>query len=1075
MSCHLTIHGQSALGKRRMPLLATSLVLVLSLAAAQPLAAQTVNVNAPGSLTTATGTTTPADGAVWNLNSTGIFLNTQVTLPANGTLTINGNGNTLNLNDGVTYGRFFNSVGPVTLSLSDVTLSTGNQSAVGANGGAISVGTNTAVASSLTVNASGTIKLVDNSAASTGGAIFATGAVSIGNADSIVTLSGNSAGAAGGAIEGVRGVTIDGSTITLTNNAALNGIGGAVAGGDITIGNASSTVTLTGNSAGFNNGGGAISSTGSVTINGNMITLADNVAPNGGAGGISAGNALTINAGTITATGNFGKALTSSGVMTINGSTITFTGNSVGDRNSGGALSAPAVTINGGTITFTGNTADGTGGAMNAIDVTLNGSAITVAGNTAVRAFGGAVSTLNFTLNATGPSQFSNNTAGTEGGAIWANGDLTLNAIGGDTIFRGNVENTAATPQANAIYLNNATGNATATFNAAAGSSITFFDPIQSNAVAGLVTVQKTGAGTVAFDGSLYTNPVDRLSLIYADTMVQEGTFAVRNNAVYGVLAADVGETTPSSFTVDSGAILAGGIAGEVRADDFALNGTLNIAGSAPPGSASGGFSTFTVTSNNVSFGAGSQVLFNTYLNDASVQRSDLLTLNLNGSATSGTADIRVTNVGGPGGLTTGNGIELVQANNGTTAGAFTLANPELRAGAFDYRLFQGGPDGSDPNNWYLRSTFMEGPTPPPTPGPGTFPIMGPEIATYGVVQPMAQQLGRAMLGTHDDRLGDLYPVQPCEPMLPIYTKAPPVYTKAPATDCGTDGFRPAVWGRVFGQQIDNHYQALADPRTDGQIAGLQVGFDVVRSDSLMPGHTDYAGLFAAYGNANVDVSGLVTNTAATAYVLQHTGHLNLNAYSGGAYWTHYGVPGWYLDLTLQGSSYGGGASTEFAHLNTSGSGLISSLEGGYPIALPLFGPGFVLEPQAQVLWQWVSFDSGNDGLGPVALGTTSETTARVGLKGKWTITTDSGQVWQPYVRANYWSDFGGNAMTMFGVDSVPLISHAQYMDVDAGFTTKINTHLSAFADAGYQFAVSNDGGGKRNGIKGTAGLRYQW
>ena len=38
-----------------------------------------------------------------------------------------------------------------------------------------------------------------------------------------------------------------------------------------------------------------------------------------------------------------------------------------------------------------------------------------------------------------------------------------------------------------------------------------------------------------------------------------------------------------------------------------------------------------------------------------------------------------------------------------------------------------------------------------------------------------------------------------------------------------------------------------------------------------------------------------------------------------------------------------------------------------------------------------------------------------------------------------------------------------------------INSNFSAFADAGYQFAVSNEGGGRRNGVKGTAGLRYQW
>jgi outer membrane autotransporter protein len=279
----------------------------------------------------------------------------------------------------------------------------------------------------------------------------------------------------------------------------------------------------------------------------------------------------------------------------------------------------------------------------------------------------------------------------------------------------------------------------------------------------------------------------------------------------------------------------------------------------------------------------------------------------------------------------------------------------------------------------------------------------------------------------------------------------------------------------VAAQQIDNHYLAYADPRTDGQISGMQVGFDVVRSDELIAGHKDYGGFYFAYGNANVDVSGLVTNPAATAYVLQPTGALNLNAYSGGAYWTHYGVPGWYVDLTLQGTSYNGGASTEFATLKTTGTGFISSLEGGYPIALPQLGFGFVLEPQAQVLWQWTSFDSGNDGLGPVALGTSSETTARLGLKGKWTIVSDSGQVWQPYVRTNVWSDFGPPSVTLFGIDSVPLISRGQYMDVDAGFTTKIDTHFSAFAEAGYQFAISNEGGGKRDGVKGTAGLRYQW
>ena len=467
----------------------------------------------------------------------------------------------------------------------------------------------------------------------------------------------------------------------------------------------------------------------------------------------------------------------------------------------------------------------------------------------------------------------------------------------------------------------------------------------------------------------------------------------------------------------------------------------------------------------------GGTLRLNTVLNAGGPNsQSDMLVVDSTrlGSAATG---ILVSNAGGLGGLTTGNGIALVEVLNKSASanGVFTLSNPELRVDAFDYRLFHNGlgADVAD-GNWYLRNTFV------PPPGP-TEPIIGPELATYGVVQPIAQQLGLASLGTHDDRLGDLYATTlPCEQIAPIYTKAPTYYVKAPA-GCSPEGWRPAIWGRVFGQQIDNHYQAFADPRADGQIAGMQVGADFFRSDSLIAGHRDYAGLYFAYGNANVDVTGLVTNAAATAFVLQHTGNVNLNAYSGGAYWTHYGPSGWYTDLVLQGTSYNGNASTQFANLGTNGTGFISSLETGYPIPIPLLGPGFVLEPQGQILWQWISFDQGNDGLGPVSLGTMSGITGRIGLKGKWTIVGDNGQIWQPYVRADFWDNLSGNSKVLFGTDPIPLISQAQYMDVAAGFTTRINSNFSAFADAGYQFAVSDEGGGRRNGVKGTAGLRYQW
>ena len=500
---------------------------------------------------------------------------------------------------------------------------------------------------------------------------------------------------------------------------------------------------------------------------------------------------------------------------------------------------------------------------------------------------------------------------------------------------------------------------------------------------------------------------------------------------------------------------------------------------------------TLLTTTNYV--GAGGTIALNTFLG-ADGSPSDKLVIANGGSAT-GSSFLRITNAGGPGAETVANGIQVVQATNGTTApGAFTLAG-EVRGGAFDYRLFRGGLDpGNSPNDWFLRSSFIVGPIPPEPPilppilppdpppeplPPGVFPIIGPEIATYGVVQPIARQLGMTTLGTLHERTGDTsLAAITGTPCLAGVDTGDGMPRKAPAkapTDCLNAGWGPSIWGRVLGQQIDNHYRAFADPRASGQLLGFQSGIDLWRGEWI-PGHRDAAGIYVGYANANVDVNGLVTNEAATSYVLRHTGGLNLDAWSGAAYWTHYGPGDWYLDAVAQATHYEGAASTQFARLATTGFGFLSSLETGYPIHLPVFGPGFVLEPQAQIVWQRVSFDDANDGLGQVGLGTTSGASGRIGLRGKWTIVSDSGQVWQPYVRANLWRDWGAQAAAVYsGVDLVPLLEQATRLQLGGGVSVRVNTNVSLYANADYQFAVGNTDGGTRNGVRGAAGVRYTW
>jgi outer membrane autotransporter protein len=385
----------------------------------------------------------------------------------------------------------------------------------------------------------------------------------------------------------------------------------------------------------------------------------------------------------------------------------------------------------------------------------------------------------------------------------------------------------------------------------------------------------------------------------------------------------------PNTFSPNSAVTVASGGTLDLNGFSQTVPGVTN-AGLVNMGSGTAPGTVLTTTSYT---GAGGTIAMNTFLaGDGSP--SDKLVIN--GGTATGMTGLMIHNSGGPGAETFGNGIQVVSAINGgaTAPGAFTLAG-EARAGAFDYDLFRGGIAGSSPNDWFLRSTFVVGPGPEPPIPPfpvdpppaqlpsGTWPIIGPELATYGVVQPISRQLGLQTLGTMQQRIGDTLTLS--------------------NTGGQGNGVARADWARFFGQGIDNRYEAFADPRASGWMGGFQGGVDLWRG-SLLPGHRDAAGVYLAFANSNINVQGLVTNAAATNYVQTRTGTLGLNGYSAGGYWTHYGPSGWYLDAVLQGTYYNGNAATQFANLPINGAGFISSLEGGYPIPLPL-GPRFVLEP----------------------------------------------------------------------------------------------------------------------------------
>ncbi len=103
--------------------------------------------------------------------------------------------------------------------------------------------------------------------------------------------------------------------------------------------------------------------------------------------------------------------------------------------------------------------------------------------------------------------------------------------------------------------------------------------------------------------------------------------------------------------------------------------------------------------------GNGGQMLLQSLVGDDSSPSDKLVVIN--GSITGSTL-ITVSNLGGTGGLTQQNGIQLVQAHGTAVSNADAFAlKTSVSAGAFDYRLFKGGVTPGTENSWYLRSAVV--------------------------------------------------------------------------------------------------------------------------------------------------------------------------------------------------------------------------------------------------------------------------------------------------------------------------------------------------------------------------------
>lgn len=438
-------------------------------------------------------------------------------------------------------------------------------------------------------------------------------------------------------------------------------------------------------------------------------------------------------------------------------------------------------------------------------------------------------------------------------------------------------------------------------------------------------------------------------------------TFAGTITGTGGVSQIGTGTTT---LTNDSSGLLGGSrVQNGILSVNGILGGTLEVhggrlqgigqvgtttnfaGGTIAPGNSIG---TLTIAGNYV--GNGGTLEIETVLGDDS-SPTDMLVV---AGDTFGSTDVRVINLGGIG-AQTAEGIKIVDIA-GSSGGAFNLlgsytfqGDPAVVAGAYAYRLYQGGVTTPSDGDWYLRSSLLD----PGTPGAPATPLYQAGAPLYEAYATVLQSFNA--LETLQQRIGNR-----------SWTPGMVDIGAVPEAARANSG----IWGRIVaGHGRSNPKSSTTGTSFDSAVWQLQAGTD---ADLLVDANGKLTGgLSLRYGNISADISSAFGQ-----------GTIGATGYGLGGALTWYGQSGFYLDGQVNLTWFDSDLSS-----TTANRGLIDGSKGfGYALGLELgqkiaLGPNWSVTPQAQLIYSSVDYADFTDSFGAaVSLTNGTDIKARLGL-----------------------------------------------------------------------------------------------
>lgn len=1133
------------LARRPLALALSPLFLGMSMTAwlAEPSIAQTVG---PGTQTTpvnvSSGTTTIVGNTTVDVRGTGTPTTTNATNVTGGTLIVD-----------MTAGA----------SPGGITLYTDNGNALYANGGAIQVprGVNAVTtggsalfangaASSIQVTA-GNVTVLGRgfSAATTGGAITLSSSA-FNDPNRSADAKGNGFAADAGGTINVQG----GNRLFTNGYTNLVGLGASNAGSSINVtGNLPVTMGGLGAMGIYLYNGGQLTATAPISLTFNNTSsiglTVDRTSMASPVSRLSATFNVTSGVGgTGVAVMNNGSALLDSltvtgpaaaiGVWVRNGSSATLTGNSRLDINS--ATNGQSYTLSTGSLVNNPIFSTGTGisyraglinlgGQISSTGTTINANAAGSYGSYAGQ-HGTVQSTTtlaNNTINATGAGSFglmgyANSNYVVTGSTINSSGYVALYAWGYANPANNQVTAYPTTMSFTDTQIN-ATGGADGlwsinqtkglftnaiTFN---GGSLTSDD----YAIAGVGPSTITASNGATISGGTWLLDAEGANPATGDAPTLINLTATGGSALSGLVEADSASVANVTLADRSSWIGKAFYATNVTVDDTS-QWTIPASSVVFDTVTNNGLVTFTPPDNGQykalyvrSYTGVGTLGIHTFLGDDASPTDRLI---IDGGTATGSSRIAVTNMDGPGALTTADGILVVQTTNGgtTAAEAFALSAPVV-AGPYEYVLRRGGVSDGTENNWFLRSALPcqdastpgcapapEPPPPPAPPEPPPPPPAPPAPPPPDPVNPPAPTPTPPAPPVPDpvvpDENGPPAPV----PVAPIYRPEVSLYTALPGMalrygwatldnlhervgeeeqlrhrgDLREDSYLNALWVRVLGEDgnVRGASQGIynGSPQYDYNIEAIQAGLDVYAQEHDNQ-QRDHAGLYLGTGRIRSDV---------TNYDGTDAGDDIVKGQSLGLYWTHFWSEGQYLDTVWQGtwSKYSAKSDDGLA-LHHSGFGWAASLEGGYPF----HDDTQVWEPQAQVIYQRFNDGTAGDAAASVRFSDITSLVGRLGLRwaDTWTLeppAQGAPRLFTGWLRFNVWKEFKGRPITSFSSDDgfVPFDGNIKgsWWQLNGGMTWELDKNTSFYANLGYQKGFGSRG---FHAWDAKAGFRWNW